>query len=71
MLKCDPLALLPAGDNARPAQDFHVVGEVGLADPHCLQQDAGAFLARFQQFNDRQPVFVAEGLKRPAASVYA
>ena len=44
-----PLALLASDDNARIAEDLHVVGQGGLADAHFLQQLAGAFLATAEQ----------------------
>ena len=60
-----PLPLLTPHDNPGIAQNLHVVGQGRLTDAHFLQQLAGAFFPAAEQFQNLQPVFIAEGLEYP------
>ena len=58
-----PLALLASDDNARIAENLHMVGQGGLADAHFLQQLAGALFPAAQQLQNMDPIFIAERLE--------
>ena len=58
-----PFTLFPSGDDPSVAKNLHVVRKGGLADIQFLQQTAGAFLAAGQQFQDSDPVFIAQSLE--------
>lgn len=59
----DPLAVFSGSDQTCIQQDVHVMGERRLADIQRFLQAAGAALARMQQREDRQAVFVAHRLE--------
>jgi hypothetical protein len=60
----DPFAFFPASDQPCVAQDLHMMGKGGLGQMEIFQQHAGAPLSALEQFQDVEPVFIAQGLEQ-------
>ena len=64
-----PLALLTALDNAGFTEDLHVVGDSGLPHSQGFNQHTGTFLTAAEQFQNRQPLLVTQGLEHLCVSL--